>query len=156
MLFCFGKHILWIPKKIIFVSRANYFIRLDVILSTCESLHLNKFFQCLWILYYNSVYQVLWPNGTFFIKLESGQAKSGDVHLGQKGVPTSSKRSGVGATGSSSFEAQLEAARRASDVKKMILGERTTFPANLSSPLHMIVPLLSHSPFFLHFHALLL
>ncbi|KAH7671308.1 sorting nexin-13 protein [Dioscorea alata] len=72
------------------------------------------------------VQNVLWPNGTFFIKLESGQAKSGDVHLGQKGIPTSSKRSGVGATGSSSFEAQLEAARRASDVKKMILGGAPT------------------------------
>ncbi|KAJ0973341.1 hypothetical protein J5N97_021300 [Dioscorea zingiberensis] len=68
------------------------------------------------------VQDVLWPNGTFFIKLETGQAKPGDVHLGQKGTPTSRNASGVRSTGSNSFELQLESARRASDVKKMILG----------------------------------
>lgn len=132
MLFCLGKHILWIPRKIILVSSANYFSRLDVILCTCEILHLsmnmgmnNNYFSVCSNSLLQFVYQVLWANCTFFIKLETDRAKSSDVHLGRKRVPTSSKVPGVGATGLSPFEAQLEVSHRVSDVKKMILGERT-------------------------------
>lgn len=57
--------------------------------------------------------QVLWPNDAFFIKLRS----------------TSSENTGgtsrEDCAGPSSFELQLEAARRASDVKKMLLGRHS-------------------------------
>lgn len=61
------------------------------------------------------VQDVLWPNGTFFIKLDRDQGSS------QK--PATSQTFG---DKMSSFELQLEAARRASDVKKMILGGAPT------------------------------
>ncbi|KAG1369765.1 hypothetical protein COCNU_15G001310 [Cocos nucifera] len=65
---------------------------------------------------------VLWPNGTFFIKLESSQGNMEDSHFSHKPTQSSSRIYGDEVTRSSSFELQLEAARRASDVKKMILG----------------------------------
>ncbi|XP_019708437.1 uncharacterized protein [Elaeis guineensis] len=65
---------------------------------------------------------VLWPNGTFFIKLESSQGNMEDSRFSQKPTQSTSRIYGDEVTRSSSFELQLEAARRASDVKKMILG----------------------------------
>ncbi|KAJ0976664.1 hypothetical protein J5N97_012138 [Dioscorea zingiberensis] len=71
----------------------------------------------------HSIQDVLWPNGTFFKTLESyDQAKVG--------VQTSSRAFGVGISKSSSFDARSEAARRASFVKKIILGSA---PASLVS-----------------------
>lgn len=56
------------------------------------------------------VYNVLWPNGTFFTKSRSTPAENASFTSGDdSSIP-------------SSFEVQLEAARRASDVKKIILG----------------------------------
>ncbi|XP_077233157.1 phox domain-containing protein isoform X2 [Tasmannia lanceolata] len=70
------------------------------------------------------VQDVLWPNGTFFLKLESIQ---GDyVHLSQKPTQTASRIAADTISRPGSFEEQLEAARRASDVKKMILGGAPT------------------------------
>ncbi|RWW28165.1 hypothetical protein BHE74_00005891 [Ensete ventricosum] len=73
---------------------------------------------------------VLWPNGTFIIKLGSSQGELDDFNIDQKPSQSTSGSYGDKVTRPSSFEAQLEAARRADDVKKMLLGE-TLFPYNL-------------------------
>ncbi|XP_031482678.1 uncharacterized protein LOC116252506 isoform X2 [Nymphaea colorata] len=62
---------------------------------------------------------VLWPEGTFFLKLRNDEDKdNGESYqsLEKTGGSSGSNSSPV------SFEMQREAARRASDVKKMILG----------------------------------
>lgn len=46
-----------------------------------------------------------------------------DFELDQKSSQSKSKISGDKVNSSSSFQAQLEAARRADDIKKMLLGE---------------------------------
>lgn len=56
------------------------------------------------------IHNILWPNGTFFIKLRSTQTEN------------TSSASDKEMNKPSSFELQLEAARRASDIKKIILG----------------------------------
>ncbi|KAJ6852881.1 uncharacterized protein M6B38_252795 [Iris pallida] len=71
------------------------------------------------------IHNVLWPNGTFFIKFGSSQGKADDVSSSQNAGQNENRTSG-NESGSSSFELQLEAARRASDVKKMILGGAPT------------------------------
>lgn len=67
-------------------------------------------------------FQVLWPDGIFFTRVGIEQNKAGDAELSlvpfQIGQFGGSKVSNQG-----SFEEQLEAARRASDIKKMLLGE---------------------------------
>lgn len=60
------------------------------------------------------VQDLLWPGGTFFITLSKSKVDDTPKPL-QTSTFASSRVSNVG-----SFEAQLEAARRASDVKKMI------------------------------------
>ncbi|CAN6459996.1 unnamed protein product [Victoria cruziana] len=55
---------------------------------------------------------VLWPEGTFFVKVGIGEDKDTGTTGGFR----------VGNSSPVSFEMQREAARRASDVKKMILG----------------------------------
>ncbi|XP_020245741.1 uncharacterized protein LOC109823779 isoform X1 [Asparagus officinalis] len=60
------------------------------------------------------VYNVLWPNGIFFLKLRNMPAENVGRTSGDESVTPSS------------FQLQLEAARRASDVKKMILGGAPT------------------------------
>ncbi|PHT41960.1 hypothetical protein CQW23_20814 [Capsicum baccatum] len=64
------------------------------------------------------IQDILWPNGVFFIKLRnivetSDEPNQGSVHSMKQ--PVGSKVSKAG-----SFEEQLEAARRASDVKKIL------------------------------------
>uniref|UniRef100_A0A1D1XTZ4 Sorting nexin-16 n=2 Tax=Anthurium amnicola TaxID=1678845 RepID=A0A1D1XTZ4_9ARAE len=71
------------------------------------------------------VQNVLWPNGTFFTKLENSEGKM-DVRSDQIPTPTASAGAGIKAQKATSFDLQLEAARRASDVKKMILGGAPT------------------------------
>ncbi|KAD3066455.1 hypothetical protein E3N88_34335 [Mikania micrantha] len=60
------------------------------------------------------IQEVLWPEGTFFIKLRTSEADSFQSNESSCRAPSSSKNN-IG-----SFEEQLEAARRASDIKKMI------------------------------------
>ncbi|CAN4107625.1 unnamed protein product [Withania somnifera] len=67
------------------------------------------------------IQDVLWPNGIFFIKLRNPvetniEPNQGSVHCTKQ--PVGSKVSKAG-----SFEEQLEATRRASDVKKMLYGK---------------------------------
>lgn len=60
--------------------------------------------------------QVLWPNGIFFIQLRNAQIEDDSQS-------TTSRTDGGKSPKPGSFELQLEAARRASDVKKMLFGE---------------------------------
>ncbi|XP_068654387.1 uncharacterized protein [Aristolochia californica] len=70
------------------------------------------------------VQDILWPNGKFFLKLE---LKSDDeTQSGQKPSSSASRVGSDKVPKPGSFEAQLEATRRASDVKKMILGGAPT------------------------------
>lgn len=67
---------------------------------------------------------VLWPNGEFFIKLENNKEKDDEIERNQNMASSSTR-----ARKSSkpvSFEEQLEAARRASEVKKILLGGAPT------------------------------
>ncbi|XP_042511847.1 uncharacterized protein LOC122086979 isoform X2 [Macadamia integrifolia] len=72
------------------------------------------------------VQNVLWPNGTFFLKLDNIQGDIGNSEFGQKTAQTANSLAGNRVSRPGSFESQLEVARRASDVKKMILGGTPT------------------------------
>ncbi|KAI3675269.1 hypothetical protein L1987_84857 [Smallanthus sonchifolius] len=62
------------------------------------------------------IQDILWPEGTFFLKLRPNQTDSSQSNESSCKTPSGSK-----SNKGSSFEEQLEAARRASDIKKMIL-----------------------------------
>ncbi|PWA68105.1 Phox-associated domain-containing protein [Artemisia annua] len=65
---------------------------------------------------------VLWPEGTFFLKLRANQADSSQSNEGSGKTSSGSKNTKQG-----SFEEQLQAVRRASEIKKMIFkGAPTT------------------------------
>ncbi|KAJ0441255.1 putative Phox domain, sorting nexin, PX domain superfamily [Helianthus annuus] len=67
------------------------------------------------------IQDVLWPEGTFFLKLRANQTDSSQSNESSCKTPSGSKNN------KGSFEERLEAARRASDIKKMILeGAPTT------------------------------
>ncbi|KAG5548057.1 hypothetical protein RHGRI_013676 [Rhododendron griersonianum] len=63
------------------------------------------------------VQDVLWPDGTFFLRLRT-QSENDAPQPNQRSFQTTNRSSNVSIPGS--FEQRLEAARRASDVKKMI------------------------------------
>ncbi|KAJ4965783.1 hypothetical protein NE237_017632 [Protea cynaroides] len=71
------------------------------------------------------VQNVLWPNGKFFLKLDI-QGGIGNSQFSQKAAQTPNSLTGNRISRAGSFESQLEAARRASDIKKMILGGAPT------------------------------
>ncbi|KAK7308558.1 hypothetical protein VNO77_42175 [Canavalia gladiata] len=68
------------------------------------------------------VQDILWPGGTFFLRVETPQVFIGGSVIDQKSLPTISEsgESRMAKSLSGSFEQQLEAARRASDVKKLL------------------------------------
>ncbi|RDX98969.1 hypothetical protein CR513_18047, partial [Mucuna pruriens] len=68
------------------------------------------------------VQDILWPGGTFFLRVQTPQVLIGGSVYDQKHLPTISESDGckLAKTHSGSFEQQLEAARRASDVKKLL------------------------------------
>lgn len=68
-------------------------------------------------------FQVLWPGGTFFIPMGNIQSKLDDAQADQKFFQGGNQSGGHRASKLVSFEEQLEAARRASDLKKMLLGK---------------------------------
>ncbi|KAL8541297.1 hypothetical protein ACS0TY_002520 [Phlomoides rotata] len=71
------------------------------------------------------VQDVLWPDGTFFLKLRA-QAQQNDGEATQ-GSQQGTRQSGrMKATQPGSFEQHLEAARRASDVKRMLFNGAPT------------------------------
>ncbi|WOL00863.1 hypothetical protein Cni_G09576 [Canna indica] len=67
------------------------------------------------------VQDLLWPDGTFYTKLESAQCNPDDGNIDQKPSQIKNRNHDDKVTAPSSFEAKLEAARRAEDVKKMLL-----------------------------------
>lgn len=68
------------------------------------------------------VQDVLWPDGTFFIKFGKNKIEEDDMQPNERLFQTINQFGGsrIPKQGSSSFELQLEAARRARDVKKML------------------------------------
>ncbi|XWS67976.1 hypothetical protein CRYUN_Cryun04dG0050600 [Craigia yunnanensis] len=73
------------------------------------------------------VQDVLWPGGTFFTKIGNIQSKFDNTHPNQTSSENSSQFSGSNVCKPGSFEQQLEATRRASDIKKMLFdGAPTT------------------------------
>ncbi|KAL2254693.1 UNVERIFIED_CONTAM: hypothetical protein Sindi_0264000 [Sesamum indicum] len=71
------------------------------------------------------VQDVLWPGGTFFLRLRS-QAQPNDCEATRGSQQTTRQPSGMRSSQPGSFEQQLEAARRANDVKKMIFNGAPT------------------------------
>ncbi|KAI8554392.1 hypothetical protein RHMOL_Rhmol05G0095100 [Rhododendron molle] len=69
------------------------------------------------------VQDVLWPDGTFFLRLRT-QSENDAPQPNQRSFQTTNRSSNVSKPGS--FEQRLEAARRASDVKKMIFNGAPT------------------------------
>lgn len=63
---------------------------------------------------------MLWPNGTFFIEI--GNTPGKDDAAQPNLIPQTVSHFG-GKASEPSFEVQLEAARRANDVKKMLFGK---------------------------------
>ncbi|GMJ03525.1 SORTING NEXIN 4 [Hibiscus trionum] len=73
------------------------------------------------------IQDVLWPGGTFFTRLGNIQSKFGDTRPDQTPAETSSQLRGSDVSKPGAFEQQLEATRRASDIKKMLFdGAPTT------------------------------
>ncbi|KAJ7946009.1 Phox-associated domain,Sorting nexin [Quillaja saponaria] len=66
------------------------------------------------------VQDVLWPGGTFFLRIGSTQAIVDDTEVDLKPLPNTRQPGGNNSSKPGSFEMQLEAARRANDVKKML------------------------------------
>ncbi|XP_076956293.1 uncharacterized protein LOC143631409 [Bidens hawaiensis] len=68
------------------------------------------------------VQNILWPGGIFFLKLRQSQTESSQSNESSCKAPSAAGKNNKG-----SFEEQLEAARRANDIKNMILdGAPTT------------------------------
>ncbi|MCL7046827.1 hypothetical protein MKW94_008088 [Papaver nudicaule] len=72
------------------------------------------------------IQDVLWPDGKFFIKIGLQGRIHDDTPLDQKLAETASRVAGSRMSKPASFEMQLEAARRASDIKKMMLSGAPT------------------------------
>lgn len=67
--------------------------------------------------------QILWPGGKFFLRVQTPQLFIGGNVIDQNPLQTiESCGSKIGKSQSGSFEQQLEAARRASDLKKLLFG----------------------------------
>lgn len=75
---------------------------------------------CLLILF---CFQILWPDGAFFLKVRSAQNENNEAQPNLQYSETASQFSGSKVSKPGSFEEQLEAARRASDVRRMLFGE---------------------------------
>ncbi|GAB4853948.1 hypothetical protein Ancab_018157 [Ancistrocladus abbreviatus] len=71
------------------------------------------------------IQDVLWPDGKFFLKLDISQ-KADESEFGCSSSQNTSCSAGSRLSPPGSFELQLEAARRASDVKKMIFNGAPT------------------------------
>ena len=67
--------------------------------------------------------QILWPNGVFFTRLNDSQEASDETDPSEKTYQMAGQLGGMKVTKPSSFEQQLEASRRASEIKKFLFGE---------------------------------
>ncbi|KAG4400926.1 hypothetical protein GLYMA_07G164000v4 [Glycine max] len=68
------------------------------------------------------VQDILWPGGTFFLRVQTPQVLIGSSACDQKPLPTINEFGGsiIAKSQSGSFEQQLEATRRASELKKLL------------------------------------
>lgn len=67
--------------------------------------------------------QILWPNGVFFTRVNDSQEASDETDPSEKTFQMAGQLGGMKIAKPSSFEQQLEAARRASEIKKFLFGE---------------------------------
>lgn len=67
--------------------------------------------------------QVLWPDGLFFLRARNAESNGNESEFGLKSFQGAGQFGGGKVCKPGSFEEQLEAARRASDVRKMLFGE---------------------------------
>ncbi|GAB2252764.1 hypothetical protein Droror1_Dr00005611 [Drosera rotundifolia] len=72
------------------------------------------------------VQDVLWPGGKFFLNLRISQGEPDETEFGYRAFQSTNGLAGSKYSPPGSFELQLEAARRASDVKKMIFNGAPT------------------------------
>ncbi|XP_076935460.1 uncharacterized protein LOC143602127 [Bidens hawaiensis] len=111
------RQVFWISKQILqlmmedaiddWLVRQIHWLRKDNVVA--QGIHLVK--------------DILWPEGTFFLKVNAGQTDSSQSNEGSCRTPSGNRNNNK----QGSFEEQLEAARRASDIKKMIFkGAPTT------------------------------
>lgn len=79
---------------------------------------------CLCFLLSTSCLQILWPGGKFFLRVQTPQVLIGGSACDQKSSATISESGGssIPKSQSGSFEQQLEATRRASELKKLLFG----------------------------------
>lgn len=90
-----------------------------IIVNCCSTYRLQVLFH-----YSNyGFFQTLWPGGIFFTRVGILQREPNDAQADLKSFPGLNQSGGHRATQSVSFEEQLEAARRASNVKKLLLGK---------------------------------
>lgn len=68
------------------------------------------------------IFQFLWPGGTFFLRIGTHQMTNGDSDQKSRTASGSEGRN-ITKHESGSFEQQLEAARRESDIKKLLFGK---------------------------------
>ncbi|KAG0450139.1 hypothetical protein HPP92_026918 [Vanilla planifolia] len=123
-----SRQVFWISKQILqlmmedaiddWILRQIHWLRKDEVIA--QGIH--------W------VQDILWPNGTFFIKFGSSEDKTGVNESNRKSAQSKRQRYDDKVGGHISFEAHLEGARRASDVKKMILGGVPTALVSLIGP----------------------
>ncbi|KAL6870924.1 hypothetical protein ACP4OV_014772 [Aristida adscensionis] len=110
------RQVLWISKQILqlvmedaidewIIRRINWLRREDVIVQGIR-----------WI------QDTLWPNGTFFTKVDGYQGNSGSSQSDKQPSGGTNQSIGNRKGSASSFELQLEASRNASEVKKLLLG----------------------------------
>lgn len=103
------------------VSKGILWVQDVWIFGTCF-LFFSFCYECTIYKYLFKLDQLLWPNGTFFTRVEGYQPKMQQTqsqgHFGGRQSAESA---------SQLFESQLEASRRANDVKKLLLGECLSF-----------------------------
>lgn len=68
-------------------------------------------------------FQILWPDGTFFLKSTTQSERNDGQSNQQYGQPMKQFPMSQASKAAGSFEQQLEAARRASNVKKILFSE---------------------------------
>ncbi|KAL1336934.1 hypothetical protein AAHE18_10G098400 [Arachis hypogaea] len=80
------------------------------------------------------IHNILWPGGTFFLRVEAPQIFSSGID--QKPSQTTNRYGGskISKSGSGSFEQELEASRRANDVKKLLFDGAPTTLVSLIGP----------------------
>ncbi|KAG2703535.1 hypothetical protein I3760_06G142200 [Carya illinoinensis] len=80
------------------------------------------------------IQDILWPDGTFYLRVRNTPSNNDDAEPHQKPFQTTNQFGGSKVSSLVSFEQQLQAARRASDVKKMLFDGAPTALVSLIGP----------------------